>query len=167
MARWWLIVAIVLWLFSIYTAAILARFVTLTFWFKTLERLFKHNVYVIWQTRICSTWPNFPFTCRLRFIISTHNLVVSRNFEKFLTWIWRLPFAVYVKLKLSVIQFFCAFHLHIYFNNYWMRLSILRRIMKIEEGVARQITPSEISIILQMIRQPNSIIALSFIQNNS
>ena len=48
-----------------------------------------------------------------------------------------------------------------------MRLSILRRIMKIEEGVARQITPSEISIILQMIRQPNSIIALLFIQNNS
>ena len=52
-----------------------------------------------------------PFTCRLLFIISTHKLVVSRNilsiwialssfylfifyFEKFLTWIWRLPFAV-------------------------------------------------------------------------
>ena len=49
-------------------------------------------------------------TCRLLFIISTHKLVVSRNclstrifwrffhrvifyFEKFLAWIWRLPFA--------------------------------------------------------------------------
>ena len=31
----------------------------------------------------------------------------------------------------------------------------------------RQITPSEISIILHMIRKPNSIIVLLFIQNNS
>ena len=39
--------------------------------------------------------------------------------------------------------------------------------MEIEEGV---ITPSEIAkiaIILHMIRKPNSIIVLSFIQNNS
>ena len=52
------------------------------------------------------------------FIISTNKLVVSRNFlsirivlscfylfifyvEIFSTWIWRLPFAVYVKLKFS------------------------------------------------------------------
>ena len=54
-----------------------------------------------------------------------------------------------------------------------MRLSILRRIMEIEEGVirrsrrSRRITPSEISIILHMIRNPNSIIVLLFIQNNS
>ena len=65
------------------------------------------------QTRICTTWPSFPFTCLLRFIISTHNLVVSRNllsienvlncfnllifyFEKISTWIWRLPSAVCV-----------------------------------------------------------------------
>ena len=78
----------------------------------------KHLVYVKRQTRICTTWPSFLFTCRLLFIISTHKLVVSRNFlsirivlscfyllifyvEKFSTWIWRLPFAVYVKLKLS------------------------------------------------------------------
>ena len=45
--------------------------------------------------------------------------------------------------------------------------------MEIEEGVIRQgrrprwITPSEISIILHMIRKPNSIIVLLFIQNNS
>ena len=62
--------------------------------------------------------PPDPFCCRLLFIISTHNLVVSRNFlsirvvlscfyllifdfEKFSIWIWRLPFAVYVKLSLS------------------------------------------------------------------
>ena len=60
------------------------------------------------------------FTCRLLFIISTHKLVVYYAiflstrivvswfyllifyFEKFSTWIWRLPFAVYVKLNLSI-----------------------------------------------------------------
>ena len=64
------------------------------------------------------TWPSFPFTFRLLFIIWTHVLVVSLNllsirivlscfyllifnFQKFSTWIWRLPFAVYVMLKLS------------------------------------------------------------------
>ena len=47
-----------------------------------------------------------------------------------------------------------------------MRLSILSRIMDIEEG-PRRITPSEISIILHMIRKPNSTIVLLFIQNNS
>ena len=69
----------------------------------------KHHVYVKRQTRICTTWPSFPITCRLRFIISTHKLVVSRNFlsvsivlscfyllifyfEKFSTWTWRLPY---------------------------------------------------------------------------
>ena len=35
---------------------------------------------VQWQARIYTTWPSFPFTCRLLFIISTHKLVVSRNF---------------------------------------------------------------------------------------
>ena len=34
-------------------------------------------------------------------------------------------------------------------------------------GGPRRITPSEISIILHMIRKPNSIIVLLFIQNNS
>ena len=29
---------------------------------------------------ICTTWPSFPFACRLLFIISTHKLVVSPNF---------------------------------------------------------------------------------------
>ena len=46
-----------------------------------------------------------------------------------------------------------------------MRLSILQRIMEIEEGV--MIASSEISIILLMIRKPNTIIVLLFIQNNS
>ena len=31
-------------------------------------------------TSICTTWPSFPYTCRLLFISSTHKLVVSRNF---------------------------------------------------------------------------------------
>ena len=79
----------------------------------------KNHVYVKRQKRICTTWPSFLFTCRLTFIISTHKLVVSRNFssirivlscfyllsfyfEKFPTWIWSLPFAVYVMLKPSI-----------------------------------------------------------------
>ena len=84
----------------------------------TLNREVKHHVYVKRQTRICTTWPSFLFTCRLLFIISTPKLVVSRNFssirivlschyrlifylENFSTLPWRLPFALYVKLKLS------------------------------------------------------------------
>ena len=47
-----------------------------------------------------------------------------------------------------------------------MKLSILRRIMEIEVGVIRR-GRTEISIILHMIRKPNSIIVLLFIQNNS
>ena len=45
--------------------------------------------------------------------------------------------------------------------------------MEIEEGVIRRdrrqrgIIPSETSIIFHMIRKPNSIIVLLFIQNNS
>ena len=59
------------------------------------------------------------------------------------------------------------------FSNYWMRLSMIWRIMQIEEGVIRlslrlrRITPSEICIILHIIRKPNSIIVLLFIQNIS
>ena len=56
---------------------------------------------------------------------------------------------------LHVFSFKCKIMLLI--NNLWMRLSILRRIM----------APSKISIILHMIRKPNSIIVLLFIQNNS
>ena len=72
----------------------------------------KHHVYVKQQTQICTTWPSFSFTCRLLFIISTHELVVSRNFlihkncfelflyAHFLFWEilnLHLTFAVYVK----------------------------------------------------------------------
>ena len=44
------------------------------------KREVKHHVYVKRQTRICTTWPSFPFTCRLLIIISTHKLAVARNF---------------------------------------------------------------------------------------
>ena len=84
---------------------------------RPVYREVKHQVYGNRQTRMCNTWLSFPFTYRLLFIISTHKLVASRNFlsitivlscfyllifyfEKFSTWIWRLPFTVYVKLKL-------------------------------------------------------------------
>ena len=73
-----------------------------------------------WCDSTSSRFFVWHFTCRLLFIISTPKLVVLPNFlslrivfccfyvlifycEKFLTWIWRLPFAVYVKLKLSII----------------------------------------------------------------
>ena len=82
------------------------------------NREVKHHLYGKRQTRICTTWPSFPLTCCLLLILSTDKLVVSHNFlsirivlscfyvpifyfEKFSTWIWRLPFAVYVKLNLS------------------------------------------------------------------
>ena len=50
-------------------------------------------------------------------------------------------------------------------SNYWMRLSRIWRILQIKEGVIhrgwrpRCITPSEICIILHILRKPNSIIA--------
>ena len=83
----------------------------------TLNREVKHHVYVKLQTRICTTWPSFPFTCRLLFIASTNKWVVSRNFlsrrifgvaficsfsilrnSQLESGVCRLPFAVYLKL---------------------------------------------------------------------
>jgi len=57
------------------------------------------------------------------------------------------------------------------FSNYWMRLSRIWRILQVEESVIhrgrrpRWITPFEICRILHILRKPNSIIALLFIQN--
>ena len=59
------------------------------------------------------------------------------------------------------------------FSNDWMRLSRICRILQIKEGVIHRgrrpswITPSEICRILHILRKPNSIIALLFIQNIS
>ena len=59
------------------------------------------------------------------------------------------------------------------FSNYWMRLSRIWRILQIKEGVInrgrrpRWIAPSEICRILHILRKPNSVIALLFIQNIS
>ena len=58
-------------------------------------------------------------------------------------------------------------------SNYWMRPSRIWRILQIKEGAIhsgrrpRWITPSEICRILHILRKPNSIIALLFIQNIS
>ena len=88
------------------------------------------------------------------------------------------------KLHYYITQKSTYMHLHIYipictctylyiFNNYWMRLSRIWRILQIKEGVIhrgrrpRCITPSEICRILHILRKPNSIIALLFIQNIS
>ena len=99
-------------------------------------RQVKHHVYVKRQTRICNTWPSFLFTCRLLFIISilvSLNLLTIRivltcfyllifHFEKFSTWIWRLLFAVYVKLKLSI----CANIFEI--EQWWLMLeTVIKR----------------------------------------
>ena len=74
------------------------------------------------QTRIFTTWLSFllylSFILFIISTVSTHKWVVLRNFSstgialssfhlfmfyfaKFSTWIWRLPFAVYVNLKNS------------------------------------------------------------------
>ena len=52
-------------------------------------------------------------------------------------------------------------------SNYCMRLSRIWRILQVEESVIHRgrITPSEICRILHILREPNSIIALLFIQN--
>ena len=57
-------------------------------------------------------------------------------------------------------------------SNQWMRLSRIWRIEQIEGVIdqgrrPRWITPSEICLILYILRKPNSLIALLFIQNNS
>ena len=58
-------------------------------------------------------------------------------------------------------------------SNHWMRLSRIWRILAIKEVVIhrgrrlRWITPSEICRILHILRKPNSLIALLFIQNIS
>ena len=86
---------------------------------KLLNREFKHDVYAWRQTWICTTWQSSFFTCRLLFIISTHKLVVSRNFlsisivwavficsffcfEKFSTWNWRYRAIIYFPPALTV-----------------------------------------------------------------
>ena len=44
------------------------------------NREVKHHVFVKRQMWICTTWSSFRLLCHLLFIISTHKLVVSRNF---------------------------------------------------------------------------------------
>ena len=85
------------------------------------SREVKHLVYIKRQTRICTRWPTVPIICLYTVFFSTHELVVSPNFlsirivlscfyllifyfEKFSTWIWRLPFAVYLKTVNSLLS---------------------------------------------------------------
>ena len=42
----------------------------------TFSWTFKHHIYIKWQMHICITWPSFPLTCHLLFIIFTHKLLV-------------------------------------------------------------------------------------------
>ena len=58
--------------------------------------------------------------------------------------------------------------IQIIISNYWIRLSVIWKIMQIKEGVRSWgTTPSEISVILHIIRKPNAIIVLFFIQSIS
>ena len=101
-----------------YSIAAKLKYMYISYQINIYNREAKHHVYVKRQTRICTTSPIFLFTCRLLFIIYTPKVVVSRNFlsmrivlscfyllifyfEEFASWIWRSPFAVYVKVKLS------------------------------------------------------------------
>ena len=53
----------------------------------SFNRETKHHVYVKRERQIWTcTWPSFPLTCRLLFIISTHKLVVSNNFLSITFW---------------------------------------------------------------------------------
>ena len=45
----------------------------------------KHHVYVKRQTRICTTWSSFPFTCHLLFIITTHTIITFTQEEAIMT----------------------------------------------------------------------------------
>ena len=103
----------------------LAFLVGAIYWIQTVKAAHAQNMFGSKETNRCC----FLFNCRLLFIIfiiSTPWLVVSLNFcpwelfcpificsfsilRKFSTWIWRLPFAVYVKLKLSILTFRCLF----------------------------------------------------------
>ena len=57
-------------------------------------------------------------------------------------------------------------------NNYWMRLSMISRIIQTEVNVIcrsrrlRRITLTEVWIILDIMRKPNPIIVLLYIQNS-
>ena len=75
--------------------------------------------------------------------------------------------------KFSYQTLIARFHVICIFGNYWMTLSRIWRSLQIKEGVihrsrrSRWRTPSEICRILYILRKPNSIIALLFIQNIS
>ena len=79
----------------------------------------KHHVYVKRQTRICTRWLSFLFTCRLMFIVSSPKVVsftqffIHNNcFELFLSALflfWEIlnlnrSFAVYVKPELFIVR---------------------------------------------------------------
>ena len=57
-------------------------------------------------------------------------------------------------------------------NNYWMRLTMIPRIIQTEVNVIcrsrrlRRITLTEVGIILDIMRKPNPIIVLLYIQNS-
>ena len=84
---------------------------------------------------------------------------------RFCFWGW-IMWKMYSK---TIIEF----GFRIIFSNYWMRPSRIWRILQIKEGVIhrgrrpRWLIPSEICRILHILRKPNSIIALLFIQNIS
>ena len=82
---------------------------------------------------------------------------------------------LYISLYENLFENRCIYiYIYIYiFTNYWMRLSRIWGILQIKEGVIhpgwrpRWIIFSDICRIFHILRKPNSIIILLFIQNNS
>ena len=113
----------------------------------------------------------FSFLHRNGSFVSSLDLFISSLLSKdiFLFWIFHLSAGTkgfYLQI-LSNAQY----QQYEIISNYWMRLSSIWRILQVEESVIhrgqrpRWITPSEICRILHILRKPNSIIALLFIQN--
>ena len=99
-----------------------------------------------------------------KYIRLRNSVVALFIFVQTTAYISRTIFSFHQTVKLSLI-------LLKIFSNYWMTLRRIWRIVQIKEGVIHRgrrpkwITPSEICRILHILRKPNSIIALLFIQN--
>ena len=119
-----------------------------------------------WSSKsVCFKCVSIDFFLKLKFI-DKYNTICNINKQRMsLLYLNRLT---WIRINIRWSGF-----LNFIFNNWWIRLSILWRMIEMEEGVIRRarrprrITPSEISTILHMMRKPNSIIVLLFIQNNS
>ena len=151
----------------------------------------------MYKERLCKRWqklkthrPSFKliggtqgrqFSC----VFSLGEFVITRLSKKVFSLFFRMHFTYEWHIP-RILQLQCLLFseivsttvkdgslTRILFTIKWMRLSRIWRIKQIQEGVIykgrrpRWITPSEICLLLHILRKPNSLIALLFIQNNS